>query len=151
MLVINILNSLNRLSAPKENSTNLEFSMCDTRLPQKKSYDVVNGLALLLTADDLGRSKGWYWDGNSCPWSWFNSGNFLLICMVFCTNRGYSLSSLSRTLVDSNHWWFEIDLKSPLLIWFDIFFSRWQDHEWQCDIPSHYFCHHQWPIRASYQ
>ena len=30
MLVINILDSLNRLSAPKENSTNLEFSMCDT-------------------------------------------------------------------------------------------------------------------------
>ncbi len=42
--------SLNRLSAPKENSTiNLEFSTCDT------SYDVVNGLALLLTSDDLGR------------------------------------------------------------------------------------------------
>ena len=30
VLVINILNSLNRLSAPKENSTNLEFSTCDT-------------------------------------------------------------------------------------------------------------------------
>ncbi len=60
-----MLNSLNRpLSAPKENSTNLEFSKCDIRLPQKKSYDVVNGLALLLTSDDLGRSKGWYWDGN---------------------------------------------------------------------------------------
>ncbi len=32
----------------------------DTHLPQKKSYDVVNGLALLvlLASDDLGRSKG---------------------------------------------------------------------------------------------
>ncbi len=50
----NVLNSLNRLTAPKENSTNLEFSMCDTRPPQKKSYDVVNGLALFLTSDDLG-------------------------------------------------------------------------------------------------
>ncbi len=58
MLVINILNSLNRLSAPKENSTNLEFSTCDTRPPQTKSYDVVNGLALLLTSDEVGRSKG---------------------------------------------------------------------------------------------
>ena len=47
---------MNRIFA--ENSTNLEFSTCDTRPPQKKSYDVVNGLALLLTSDDLGRSKG---------------------------------------------------------------------------------------------
>ncbi len=56
-----VLNSLNRLSVPKENSTNLEFARCDQSLPQKKSYDVVNELALLLTSDALGWSKGWYW------------------------------------------------------------------------------------------
>ena len=46
---ITCVNRLNKLSAPKKYSTNLEFSTCDTRLPQKKSYDVGNGLALLLT------------------------------------------------------------------------------------------------------
>ena len=43
VLVINILNSLNRLSAPKEISTNLEFSTCDTRptpLLQPRSSEV---------------------------------------------------------------------------------------------------------------
>ena len=55
--LIKLLNSLNRLSAQTEN-LNLEFSTCDTYPPQKKSHDVVNGFALLLTSDDFGRSKG---------------------------------------------------------------------------------------------
>ncbi len=53
-----IITVLIRLSAPKENSTNLEFSTCDIRPPQKKSYDGVNGLALLLTSNDLYQQKG---------------------------------------------------------------------------------------------
>ena len=56
--------------------------MCGTRLPQKKSYDVVNWLALLLICDDFGRSKGRYWDGNSSPWSRLSSGDYLLIWMA---------------------------------------------------------------------
>ncbi len=32
--------------------------MCDTYPPQKKSCDVVNGLAFLVTSDDLCQNKG---------------------------------------------------------------------------------------------
>ena len=49
VLVINTLKQYQ-----KENSTNLDFSTCDTRPSEKNFYDVVNRLALLLTSDAPG-------------------------------------------------------------------------------------------------
>ena len=55
-MVISTSKQFKQAFSTKENSTNVELSTYDTR-PSQKKFDAVNGLANLLTSDDLGRSK----------------------------------------------------------------------------------------------